>query len=188
MIRIGWLSAQRQEAERALVRQATIDSLTGLPNRLEFLARLEDALAAPRGGPDGDAVAVLFCDLDGFKDINDRYGHQAGDELLMIVAQRLSASMRVGDTVARYGGDEFLALCTGTSRHEVLRVICPRLREAIAAPVAVTGGTVTVGASVGVVFAEGVTDPATLISRADAAMYAAKQRRDREPAMAVTVA
>jgi diguanylate cyclase (GGDEF)-like protein len=184
MVRIGWLSAQRRDAETALVRQATTDTLTGLPNRAEFLNRLDRALASRRG----EGLAVLFCDLNGFKQVNDRLGHRAGDELLAEVAARLAGSLRAGDTVGRYGGDEFLAFCPGTSRAEVLSVICPRLRAAIAEPVVLAAGPVQVGASVGIVFADGETDPDILIGRADAAMYQAKHAEDRERPLAVALA
>ena len=188
MIRIGWLSAQRRRAELALIRLATIDALTSLPNRSEFLTRLGLALQNRRSGTAGNEIAVLFCDLNGFKAVNDRLGHGAGDELLVQVAGRLSASVRAGDTVARYGGDEFLAFCEATSREEVLRRLCPRLEEAVSVPFDLEAGRVNVGVSVGVVFASGDTDPVALIGRADAAMYEAKQRHHREVALAVAVA
>jgi diguanylate cyclase len=192
MLRIGLLSARRRDAELALVRQATIDVLTGLPNRAEFRTRLERALASrplsrPQSQPQSQ-IAVLFCDLNGFKQVNDRLGHRAGDELLVQVGARLSASLRAGDTVARYGGDEFLAFCAATSRDEVLNQICPRLRDAISAPIVLAAGPVMVGASVGVAFAGDETDADALIGRADAAMYDAKQRYDREVPLAVTIA
>jgi diguanylate cyclase (GGDEF)-like protein len=184
MVRIGALAAQRRDAEVALIRQATTDTLTGLPNRAEFHTRLDRALSDRAGA----GIAVLFCDLNGFKDVNDRLGHRAGDELLVMIGARLAGSLRAGDTVGRYGGDEFLAFCPDTTREEVLSVICPRLREAIAAPVQLAGGSVTVGASVGIVFADGETDPDALIGRADAAMYRAKQGHDREGPLAVAFA
>jgi GGDEF domain-containing protein len=110
MVRVGRLAAERQRAEAALRQQATHDQLTGLPNRSELLARLEAALDRERatGRP---AVVLLFCDLNGFKAVNDRLGHLAGDQLLAGVAARIRAGLRTGETLARYGGDEFLVLC-----------------------------------------------------------------------------
>jgi GGDEF domain-containing protein len=110
MVRVGRLAAERQRAEAALRQQATHDQLTGLPNRSELLARLEAALDRERatGRP---AVVLLFCDLNGFKAVNDRLGHLAGDQLLAGVGARIRAGLRSGETLARYGGDEFLVLC-----------------------------------------------------------------------------
>jgi diguanylate cyclase (GGDEF)-like protein len=185
MVRIGLLAAQRRRAELALAHQATIDHLTGLPNRAEFLARLDTVLRSPH--PTGKH-AVLFCDLNGFKAVNDRLGHAAGDELLVQVAARLSDSLRAGDTVARFGGDEFLILCPSTSTEDVVERVCPRLRRALSTPFHLRHGTVHVGLSVGVVFADDDSGPDELIDRADAAMYEAKQQRDAKVDLAVAFA
>jgi diguanylate cyclase (GGDEF)-like protein len=175
MLRIHRLAVQREQAERALLHQATHDTLTGLPNRAELLARLATALDRERaaGRP---GVVLLFCDLNGFKLVNDRFGHAAGDRLLVEVASRLRAGLRAGDMVARYGGDEFLVLCENDTPTTL-----PRLRshidEALSAPIHLGGEQVQVGASVGAVTSDGVADADELIRRADEAMYSAKQQR-----------
>ena len=171
MIRIGTLSVQRSRAEAALTWQATHDGLTGLPNRTELLNRLSAALAG-----DGE-VALLFCDLDGFKEINDRLGHLAGDELLVQVARRLAGCRAEGDTLARYGGDEFVLISDGCTAEETIR-------QAMAEPFTVAGEQVTVGASVGVVRGRPGSDPQSLIRRADEAMYAVKRTRTRRATVA----
>src|SRR2546421_1710614 len=165
MVRIGALSAERARAERALTHQATHDGLTGLPNRTELLNRLGSALAC--GEP---RVVLLFCDLDGFKAINDRLGHLARDELLVQVAERLASCRGTGDTLARYGGDEFVMVCRGSASEATIR-------RAMGRPFLVAGERVAVGASVGVVSARRGTDAEALIRQADAAMYAAKRAR-----------
>src|SRR2546421_5830268 len=165
MVRIGALSAERARAERALTYQATHDGLTGLPNRTELLNRLGSALAC--GEP---RVVLLFCDLDGFKAINDRLGHLARDELLVQVAERLASCRGTGDTLARYGGDEFVMVCRGYASEATIR-------RAMARPFRVAGEEVAIGASVGVVTARRGTDAEALIRQADAAMYAAKRAR-----------
>src|SRR4051812_18309462 len=106
---------ERKRLESALTRQAYSDALTGLPNRVLFQARVEQALRqrTSSGGQSSTGVAVLFCDLDGFKAVNDVQGHAAGDQLLKVVALRLTECVRQFDTVARLGGDEFAVLLTG---------------------------------------------------------------------------
>ena len=164
MIRIGSLSAQRTRAEAALIHQATHDALTGLANRVRLMARLSAALAGPA------EVAVLFCDLDGFKAINDRLGHAAGDDLLVQVAGRLASCVVEGDTLARYGGDEFVLVCRDAAAELAIR-------RAMSHPFLIGAEQVSVGASVGVVQAPSGTDPDLLIRRADEAMYQAKRTR-----------
>jgi diguanylate cyclase (GGDEF)-like protein len=175
MIRVGRLARQRQEAEHRLRHQATHDQLTGLPNRAELLARLATALRAERGGD--LAVVVLFCDLNGFKQVNDRLGHEAGDQLLAEVSARLGAGLRAGDTVARYGGDEFLVLSSAPgAQAETAHRLTAHVEDALAAPFRLAGERVTVGASIGAAVSDGTLGPDELISRADQAMYGAKQR------------
>ncbi|MEU8610486.1 GGDEF domain-containing protein, partial [Actinoplanes sp. NPDC048791] len=176
MIRIARLAGQRRRAERALRRMATHDALTGLPNRAACLERLETDLADLRTGhPAG--LAVLFTDLDGFKPVNDRLGHAAGDELLIAVAGRLRGCVREQDLVSRFGGDEFVVVCRDTDPRAAVDAICARIREMVEQPLTVGGESVRIGLSVGVAFAGPAATTDDLIGRADLAMYAAKQSK-----------
>jgi diguanylate cyclase (GGDEF)-like protein len=169
-------SIERKRSEVRLAQQALQDSLTGLPNRVLLLDRLGVALARARRRP--TSVAVLFLDLDRFKTINDSLGHEAGDDLLLEISARLRASVRPGDTVARFGGDEFLILCEElTGEFEAVRV-AERALQAILAPIPVAGHRISVGASVGIAYGSDVGAGAhELVRQADAAMYRAKRRR-----------
>jgi diguanylate cyclase (GGDEF)-like protein len=161
-------------SQRSLTRQANHDSLTGLANRAAFRARLEAALARPerRSG----TLAVLFVDLDDFKDVNDTLGHAAGDELLSVVAARLEATVRPGDLVARLGGDEFALLLDGVPDPAVALAVAERTVTALAAPVEINGTWVHVGASVGLAMRHDDSDPESFMREADVAMYTAKGR------------
>ena len=165
---------ERKELEKRLSHQAFHDSLTGLPNRALFLDRLSHALA--RANRREDSVAVLFLDLDDFKVVNDSLGHGAGDELLVAIARRLTASLRPGDTVARLGGDEFTVLLEEVpGGREVERVVA-RILDSLAAPFEIAGSEVFVTASIGVVskISPG-SSPEELMREADLAMYRAKE-------------
>jgi len=166
---------ERRAAERLLEHQALHDPLTGLPNRALFLDRLQHALARARRP--GTSLAVYFCDVDNFKDVNDSLGHDAGDELLIALPPRLREGLRAGDTVARFGGDEFVILCEELdSEGEAIR-IAERISEAFALPLELDGRPHHLSVSVGVVFARGGAATATEVLRdADAAMYRAKGR------------
>jgi diguanylate cyclase (GGDEF)-like protein len=168
MVRIGQLSGQRDEAERALRHEATHDSLTGLLNRTELIAKAGEQL------PRDHRAAIIYLDLNGFKEVNDRFGHANGDRLLVEVAQRLRDCVRADDEVSRFGGDEFVILLRHAKPDEV-ETIKRRIVEALSRPVPVSGELVTIGASTGSALATGEeTDPEELIIRADQAMYAAK--------------
>ena len=167
IVRIGQLSAQRDQAEQALRHEASHDTLTGLPNRKTFTTRLGDALGR------GEGCAILFCDLDGFKSVNDRYGHAKGDQLLVEVSRRLGESVRTDDLVSRFGGDEFVVLFRDTTANEV-QTINRRIIDALSRPFPIAGEFVTIGASTGTALAVGDVDPEELIDRADHAMYSAK--------------
>jgi diguanylate cyclase (GGDEF)-like protein len=176
MVRIARLSAQRARAERALVHLANHDPLTRLPNRSACMAALTDALDCSRGAAMPGA-AVLFCDLDGFKPVNDRLGHRAGDELLAAVADRLRACVRDGDVVSRFGGDEFVVVCRSDRPREATELLCERIREALLRPFVLDGETALIGVSVGAAIAGAGATAEELINRADAAMYRAKQSK-----------
>jgi diguanylate cyclase (GGDEF)-like protein len=157
-------------AHAELEHQAHHDHLTHLPTRSKFFRTLQNAVdAAPAG-----TVALLNVDLDDFKQVNDRYGHAAGDELLIEVAFRMAAVAASGGLAARFGGDEFALLLTGLAGPGEAEHIAGRLCTALAAPVCLTDATVTVGASIGVAVSEPGITIAELTRRADLAMYSAK--------------
>ena len=174
----------RKRAEDVLAAQAVQDPLTGLANRVLLLDRLGHALLSLARRP--GSVAVLFLDLDQFKSINDRLGHSAGDAMLIHVAQRLQQASRKSDTVARFGGDEFVMLCEQLGPGEDEDVILARVDAAFAEPFRYDGRLIPVRASIGVAMTDDpATEPACLISLADNAMYEDKQRR-RENGEAVS--
>jgi diguanylate cyclase (GGDEF)-like protein len=154
--------------------QALHDGLTGVANRRLLGDRLTRAVAGGENGAN-DAFALVFVDLDGFKQVNDTYGHATGDELLAVVARRLTGSVRATDTVARVGGDEFVALLTGVSEPGEARRVADHLLEVLRAPYQLDGVSLRVSASVGVVIGRAGDDAGSLLTSADAAMYHAKQ-------------
>ena len=161
-----------------LATQATTDPLTKLANRAAFDERLTSALK--RADRDGTAVGIAYIDLDGFKEINDRYGHEAGDHLLAAVAGRLTTQRRPNDVIARVGGDEFLLLLSDLEPHcarETLAAIATRIRGAIAAPFALERhGLVGIASSVGTsVYPDDARTAAELVAAADGAMYRRKR-------------
>ena len=158
----------------ALAEQAVRDPLTGLANRTLFEERLKAVLA--RDSRTGASSAVLFLDLDGFKEVNDNLGHAAGDEVLCTVAERLAGAVRPSDTVARIGGDEFVVLMEGATEESVANLVS-RLRAVVGEPMETLD--LEVGVSVGAALAvSGGRDPEELLSAADQAMYAAKHASD----------
>ena len=164
----------RIEFERELQYQALHDSLTGLPNRTLFNDRLEHALA--NASRHNTQVAVLFLDLNNFKEINDTFGHEAGDALLIEVAQRLRMCLRASDTVARIGGDEFTCLLSDLAHRSEAGIVAQRIEAALAAPVYIAEQQVRVTASIGVAFSASQSTPETLMRAADRSMYERKQR------------
>jgi diguanylate cyclase (GGDEF)-like protein/PAS domain S-box-containing protein len=163
----------QKQAAVALEHLAHYDALTQLPNRTLLADRLAMALAQARRG--GDRVGVALLDLDDFKPVNDAYGHDAGDLVLVEVAGRLRASLRETDTVARLGGDEFVLVLSGVNEAEHHHTLT-RLLDILAAPYPVKDATITLSASIGVTFfPEDAADPDTLLRHADQAMYVAKQ-------------
>jgi diguanylate cyclase (GGDEF)-like protein len=157
-----------------LVYAATHDSLSGLLNRAAFDAAVGHALS----GADRreTTVAVLFIDLDGFKSVNDSFGHGVGDAVLVSASDRLTAILRPNDTVARLGGDEFVILCEDVHRMDDALIVARRVVETMAQPFVVDGAPIQVAASVGVALAGEAATTSALVQRADHAMYDAKQR------------
>ncbi|GIF05069.1 GGDEF domain-containing protein [Actinoplanes siamensis] len=169
--RIGLLMAERTADQEALRYQAHHDELTGLVNRRRFFALLEEAVRS------GAGVAVLYCDLDRFKAINDEYGHEAGDEVLRVFADRLRGTLRGEDIAARIGGDEFLILGTGTTAGDA-DVLRRRIEDATSAPAVWQGHELSFGVTVGVAYGSGADTSADgLMSAADADMYRHKTAR-----------
>ena len=175
------VAIERRGFESALEHQALHDELTGLPNRTLLLDRIEQALSRHRRL--GHRLAVLFVDLDGFKLINDSLGHAAGDQLLRQVAERFSGAVRDGDTVGRFGGDEFLVLCEEAEDEAGALAVADRLAQALEQPLVVAESETFVRASIGIALAEPDDAAATaesLVRNADVAMYRAKEQgRDR---------
>jgi diguanylate cyclase (GGDEF)-like protein len=161
---------ERELARLEVSHQATHDGLTGLANRAAFMARLDDALARRR-----DEAAVLYVDLDGFKAVNDTWGHRLGDELLIEVAARLRAAVRPTDVVARLGGDEFVVLCEGVTDRATVLEIASRLLREVGRPVVLGTRHACVSAGVGVAFPRPADDAEALLRAADEALYAAKR-------------
>ena len=175
--------SKRKAAEEALLAQAELnehqahhDALTGLPNRTLFSEQIERALAAARPGE--GLVAVMLMDLDRFKEVNDSLGHHAGDELLQVVARRLSAVLRTSDSIARLGGDEFGILLPGPHDPTSVIKVVEKLVEALEQPITVHDLPLVVEASIGIAVSpdDGV-DVDTLLRAADVAMYTAKEEQ-----------
>jgi len=168
------LAISREEAKRAR-HESLHDEVTGLPNAALFRDRLKSALAQARRH--SWRIAVMFIDLDGFKQVNDTYGHDMGDALLQLVAERLQAFVRGGDTVSRRSGDEFLFLMLEAKDEDNARAMAQRIIEVIAQPVLISGVELSVTASVGLAMYPGDgTTVAMLLKNADLAMYEAKGR------------
>ena len=156
-----------------LAAQARCDSMTGLPNRKAALERLQEAIN--RTNRSGTAVALLFCDLDGFKVVNDTYGHSVGDEVLRVVATRLQEASRDVETVARLGGDEFVVIAEHFEDTADAAVFAQRLITAIEQPITIDGARFHLSCSVGVTMSTADATPTSLLGEADFAVYEAKR-------------
>ncbi|MGN6694240.1 MAG: diguanylate cyclase domain-containing protein [Aquihabitans sp.] len=169
LVRLCALVLERVEHSRDLQHAAEHDALTGLVNRSCFFTSVDRHLAEG-----ADALGVIYLDLDGFKPVNDRWGHGVGDQVLVAVADRLRASVRPGDMVARLGGDEFAIACPGALADELIR-LAERLLAVVRAPITVDGEVLRVGASIGLAScAAGASPGDVLVAAADAALLTAK--------------
>ena len=167
--------SERKQVENALEHQALHDALTGLPNRVLARDRLDQAILLSRRQQ--SRVALLIIDLDHFKEVNDTFGHQAGDQLLRQVGERFTAELRETDTVARLGGDEFAVVLSGTGV-EGAQLVADKLLTRLERPFVVEGQALDVGASIGIaVFPEHADNADSMLRRADIAMYVAKRSR-----------
>jgi len=166
--------SERKRHEDHIRRQASFDALTGLPNRTVFFDHMTMAIAS--AFRNGKCFAVMFVDLDRFKDVNDSLGHMVGDELLKMVGKRLKSSIRKIDTVARFGGDEFTIILPEINHDHDAAVISEKILERLSSPFTVEGQELFVGASIGItVYPNDAKDEITLLRNADMAMYRAKE-------------
>ena len=163
---------QQAELQAQLAHAATHDALTGLTNRTALSQHLDDLVAAEPGTERG--FGVLFIDLDGFKEVNDQFGHAAGDAVLIEVANRLRRVCRAPDLVARIGGDEFVVVLSEPTHRENIRNVAGRILAILGEPYEITNTLVAVGASIGVAVSEGTRDADELLGHADEALYRAK--------------
>lgn len=170
------IAIDRAQMKAELLRAARYDELTGLPNRRLLRDRIDSALA--HCGRKQSSIALLYVDLDDFKQVNDTFGHAAGDRLLTEVARRMSDCVRETDTVGRLGGDEFVVLLEDIARREDAELVAGKLGEALSAPVHVEGRAVPLRASVGLaLYPEDGRDVGQLLKHADGAMYRVKRGR-----------
>src|SRR5674476_1040008 len=170
---IDLTSHEMRSLHEELSRQALQDTLTGLPNRAALIRHLDQSLEACARAKQG--LALLFIDLDGFKQVNDSLGHAVGDELLVLASQRIRACMRPNDVVARLGSDEFVVVCPNVADSTIVPFIAARIGSQLAAPFPIGDHEAVVSASIGLVTtADSATTAEDLLGQADLAMYEAK--------------
>lgn len=173
-IAFAWDVTEQHRAREQLTYLAYTDSLTGLANRALFADRLQQAARFARS--QGSAFAVLMVDLDGFKAVNDRYGHDAGDAALQLIGQRFQGCLRENDTLARIGGDEFAVLLPRLTNCQVAALVAQRMLAALTAPIALAAYSVKLGASIGIAaWPDHAGSVDALLAAADTAMYRAKR-------------
>ena len=167
---------KRKQTEAQLIRNAFYDGLTELPNRVLFLDRLRQTIERSKRR-NNYYFAVLFLDLDGFKEINDRFGHGIGDDFLVAIARRLESCLRGGDTVARFGGDEFTVLLEDIRDITDATNVAKRIQDSLRLPINLNGYQLSTTASIGITWNfNNYEEPATLLRDADIAMYQAKRQ------------
>jgi len=164
----------RKQAEEEVRRRSLYDAVTGLPNRALFSERLTTAIE--RGRRDGGLIAVMLVDVDDFKTVNDAFGHETGDELLVAIGARIRETLYLTDTVARLGGDEYCVLCEGIRDAAEAQTLADRIRTGLAEPFTLGKRTIRVTASAGIALSESFDSAEGLLRDADAAMYRAKER------------
>ncbi len=168
--------SQRKKTEAELVRNAFYDSITGLPNRILFHDRLRQAFEHSKRKKNY-RFAVLFIDLDGFKGINDKFGHGMGDKLLVDISQRLKSSLRGADTVARFGGDEFAILVVDIKDISDATGVAVRIQEYLQTPFDIHERKILITASIGIALSrKSHQEPKSILDDADHAMYQAKEQ------------
>ena len=164
---------QLKDTRDELQKMVHFDVVTGLPNRTLFFDRFKNALAQAKRHD--QKLAILFLDLDGFKSVNDTFGHVAGDTVLKEVATRLPKAIREVDAVARFGGDEFVLLLNNVKNEKNTALVADKIMAALSEPFIIDGETCKIGASIGIsIFPDDDVDMDSLISQADTAMYTAK--------------
>jgi diguanylate cyclase (GGDEF)-like protein/PAS domain S-box-containing protein len=166
--------SERKSAEQRIAQLAHFDVLTDLPNRSLFFDRLDQAVARARRYK--QKFAILYLDLDGFKQVNDEFGHHIGDGLLRIVAERLTENARDMDTVARVGGDEFIFILNNIDHVDSVARVAAKIAESLSQPFVIQGKTCQIGCSIGIsIFPDDIENPEVLVKLADDAMYKAKK-------------
>jgi len=166
---------ERKKLEIELEKQANYDKLTGLPNRRLFFERLERYIVESER--DNTQFALLFVDLDGFKDINDNYGHEAGDEVLTTVGQRILKCIRKSDTAARMGGDEYSALIRGIEDRKMISNIVQKIHKALQEVMHIGNNECYINSSIGIaIYPDNGTDSEILLRNADYSMYEVKKK------------
>ena len=169
------ISELKKENER-LRKDVSHDRLTGLPNKAHFEEELDSAVSRAKRGK--NELAVLFMDLNGFKKVNDDYGHETGDKLLVAAARKLKAATRGGDMMARLGGDEFSAMTFSVSENKQAEAFAARIYKIFETPVPVGGNSFKIGISIGIAIGpHGDESPKEFLHRADLAMYRSKKEK-----------